>query len=113
MKVFELNSPELDLYVAKVEKIDAEIHERICYLFMRGIEAPWMGEKYSPSTDWSQGGPIIEKEKIRLYYIAQPKMDSQQWSASKLCQRPLRGTTPLIAAMRSFVASKFGDTSDE
>ena len=60
------------------------------------------------STLWQQGGPIIERERIGLTYA-----DSvPSWYAtSQQGKRFLRlGPTPLIAAMRCYVASKLGDT---
>ena len=62
----------------------------------------WPVPEFSPSTDWSQGGPIIEREIVNL------TDDGQQWVAEGhdiICVGP----TPLIAAMRCFVASKLGD----
>jgi hypothetical protein len=63
--------------------------------------------QYSPSTDWSIGGPIIEREKIELV----PSVDGKVWYAESLDRqaRVERCPTPLIAAMRCFVASKLGD----
>lgn len=60
------------------------------------------------STDWSQGGPIIEREKISVIN------QGEQWSADNFADptRPQHlefAPTPLIAAMRCFVASKLGD----
>ncbi len=61
---------------------------------------------YSPSTDWTLGGPIIEQEGIQLH------VDElrTEWLGScwgyPSCQY---GPTPLIAAMRCYVASKLGD----
>jgi hypothetical protein len=60
------------------------------------------------STEWAHGGPIIEREEISCVCYG-------QWIASL----PVDGTgealgyygpTPLIAAMRCYVASKMGDT---
>jgi hypothetical protein len=62
------------------------------------------GKRYSPSTDWAQGGPIIEREGIAL------AKDGHQWMA--MMEEPFFGPTPLIAAMRCYVASKLGDTVD-
>ena len=63
------------------------------------------GEVYSPSTDWAQGGPVIEREKIDVWVHA-----GKQWSASKdKARTEFRSETPLIAAMRCYVASKLGD----
>lgn len=77
------------------------------------------------STDWAQGGPIIEREKIRLDTNDHP--DLWPWVANKLIRWEKRedeemgdwpvyaegvGDTPLIAAMRCFVASVLGDEVD-
>lgn len=69
------------------------------------------------STDWAQGGPIIEREKIDLFTEKQTYPES--WCASvaryqngqRLAGWRLHqyGPTPLIAAMRCYVASKLGD----
>jgi hypothetical protein len=68
------------------------------------------------STVWNDGGPIIEREKINLqYFFKRPKDDHRHeaWSAwSKDGTTEIEGPTALIAAMRCFVASKFGATFD-
>lgn len=59
---------------------------------------------YTPSTDWAQGGPIIDREKIAVDY------DHDVWNAAKYgLDWYVGGPTPLIAAMRCFVLSKLGD----
>ena len=72
---------------------------------------------YCPSSDWATGGPIIEQENMTLMFDE----DGQTYSAyvSLFRQRGMsnrtrwsNGSTPLIAAMRCLVASKFGDTVD-
>jgi len=61
----------------------------------------------TPTTNWAQGGPLIEREKIESYW----HIALECWSAK--CNDHLRyGPTPLIAAMRCFVASKLGDEVD-
>ena len=60
------------------------------------------------STDWTQGGPIIEREKID---VATYRGD---WRAARhvgSVPTPTYGygPTPLIAAMRCYVASVLGD----
>jgi len=64
-------------------------------------------DHFKPSTDWAQGGPIIEREKIT------PHADDDDWVAQawKLVITE-SGPTPLIAAMRCYVASKLGDEID-
>ena len=65
------------------------------------------------STDWAYGGPIIEREKIALEHLhGAGDAGADVWVATR-CESPCvseeHGTTPLIAAMRCYVASKLGD----
>jgi hypothetical protein len=61
-----------------------------------------------PSTDWSQGGPIIEREKIRLDTTW--NFEDGNWSARiDSVGGWWQGDTPLVAAMRCYVVSKLGD----
>jgi len=67
--------------------------------------------------DWAFFGPIIERERIGVQCI--PAGTSQGWWAIKDStfhdrSRPdeTRGDTPLVAAMRCYVASKLGDEVD-
>ena len=62
---------------------------------------------YTPSFDWAQGGPIIERECISLFNC----YGDSEWSASTEGYEH-HATTPLIAAMRCYVASKKGDEVD-
>jgi hypothetical protein len=68
------------------------------------------------STDWAQGGPIIEREKIAVRFepechwlFAPPEAT---WLANYNGVGEWYGPTPLIAAMRCYVASKLGDIVD-
>ena len=64
---------------------------------------------YNPSINWSQGGPIIEREWINVVKAH----DGGCWQAASerwmLDDSPHTGPTPLAAAMRCYVASKLGD----
>jgi hypothetical protein len=66
------------------------------------------------STDWSQGGPIIEREDIGLRRGYSDDGGFDGWVAQVWTQTTVfeDGPTPLIAAMRCYVASKFGDEID-
>lgn len=101
MKTTELTGAALDWAVAKAMGL---IHSnRWTQLHILDPEG------YSPSTDWSQGGPIIEREKIETKYIG----NTFGWRAFlKFNTDPMlcySGLTPLIAAMRCYVASKLGE----
>ena len=64
-----------------------------------------MDDGYNPSTDWAQGGPIIEREEIEITLGSPDK-----WVASIGGEKEIEtGPTPLIAAMRCYVASKLGE----
>ena len=100
MKTSELTGAALDWAVAKCEGYDwmnlNMVHPR------NGL--PCGVIPYS--TDWAQGGPIIEREGIDVSTMR----NSKRWIA-QLDTRVFTGygETPLIAAMRCYVASKLGD----
>lgn len=67
--------------------------------------------RWHPSTEWAQGGPIIDREDIALMG------QSGLWPEPQLAAHPKDGAvfwgpTKLIAAMRCLVASKLGDEVD-
>ena len=74
----------------------------------------------APSTNWAQGGPIIERETITVSDWPSPNWRSGFSIPRKHPTNPKRdpshhshdGPTPLIAAMRCYVASKLGDEVD-
>jgi hypothetical protein len=111
MKTSELTGAALDWAVAnKCEGVlmrwERSTHD----------EAPL---EYSPSTDWAQGGgifvlreQIIEREKIGLKFwgCAWDAMGAYENDDDDVVrQAEGTGETPLIAAMRCYVASKLGD----
>lgn len=67
-------------------------------------------DNFEPSANWSQGGPIIERERVKI----DPRKG--QWEATiwnePCTQNASYGPTLLIAAMRCYVTSKLGDTVD-
>jgi len=64
--------------------------------------APW----YEPSSNWLQGGRIIERERL----LIQPEIGKEgvgnAWYAVSMNGTDSYGHTPLIAAMRCYVASR-------
>lgn len=107
MKTSELQGAALDWAVAKCKGEEIENYGSF------GVAVIATRSMYSPSTDWSQGGPIIERESISI----ERKHDGW-WMASckyHYADDPMYlvlGDTPLIAAMRCYVASKLGDEVD-
>ena len=69
--------------------------------------------RFSPSTDWAQGGLIIEREFMEIRFEHECSWNSSpaqdMWVAVIPYKVKLAGQTPLIAAMRCFVFSKLGD----
>lgn len=101
MKTSELVGTALDWAVAKAKQLDIDTRYRRVYVWTTAER----NDQYEPSTDWFQGGPIIESENIAL-------IPGGEWGAVKGLHSLIPthfGQTPLIAAMRAFVASKLGD----
>lgn len=119
-KTSELIGPALDWAVAKCEGWAVNI--------VRGVSTgrPVVNLIYpkarecAPSTDWSQGGPLIEREGIELLCNLTATQAARfsgganaDWQAFHRSDRRTEARqfakTPLIAAMRCYVASKLGD----
>jgi len=94
MKTSELTDRALGWAVAKCE---AEPRRYISDL-------DWDITGFNPTTNWSQGGPIIERERININDDG-----GDEWKGDDSIGHWGYGPTPLIAAMRCYVASKLGD----
>ncbi|MDR6381772.1 phage protein NinX family protein [Paraburkholderia caribensis] len=134
MKVSELSGAMLDYWVAKIEFADCGCTPRIAnwtdgerYCLYPGAQDGveiYGGSRYCPSTDWSIAGPIIAREGIQISPPESPVHrnggplsgwgESGTWSATIFRKGPQKRTvmwhetSPLVAAMRMFVASRFG-----
>lgn len=88
MKVSDLSGPTLDAWVSKALARPA-------------------GPAYS--SDWEAGGPVIEKERI---HVAPMPGKGWVWCAVVVSETGKgawqEGRTPLVAAMRALVASRYG-----
>lgn len=98
MKTSELAGALLDYWVAEAEGM--------LRMISGGIEDKLGG--YSPSTKWAQGGPIIEREHFYIEWDA-----DGYWIARHPESITYRAESPLVAAMRAFVASRFGSEVNE
>ena len=107
MKTNELVGAALDWAVAEAEGFFKNDMARIT----DGKVDVFYFDGYAPSIDWQQGGAIIEREGINLDNYAK----NPQWSAwtpapeRATGEAQAYGKTPLVAAMRCYVASKLGD----
>ncbi len=105
-----LSGNALNWAVAKSEKQDPVLDNGEVFSFKEV-----MGRKYplrwEPSTNWAQGGVMIEREKITLDY--RPDLNTARpWLATLPSGAEEHGATPLIAAMRVYVSGVLGDSID-
>jgi hypothetical protein len=131
MKTAELTGAALDWAVAKCEGYTGlhKIAGRMPHEPQLGVLPP--RKEYGVmelwelcySTDWAQGGPIIEREKLGVWFSDEVIDEDGNilremcWYCETSCtadngDEPYKcevGQTPLIAAMRCYVASKLGD----
>ncbi|MCA7985176.1 phage protein NinX family protein [Burkholderia vietnamiensis] len=115
MKVSKLGGALLDYWVARAEGIEPS------RLILRD-QPDAVGKmcvrddlfKFNPSESWLLGGPVIGRQKIAIYW------DVDEWVALWHSESSASGTlhargpvmageTALVAAMRCYVASKFGE----
>ena len=97
MKVVDAIGAQLDWMVAKCEG-----DEFVAAPGVNGIGMEYEATRYS--TNWAQGGAIVEREGISIYRM------TSDWSAAYNPSGAAQdGPTPLIAAMRCLVAAKLSD----
>jgi hypothetical protein len=113
VKVSELIGPALDWAVECIESQTVP-SDWACLLAAKSIDISKRWAGYTPSTDWAQGGPILDREKIAIDYDSDWGYDStdsedngDRWIA-QTAGYACYGPTPLIAVMRVYVANKLG-----
>jgi hypothetical protein len=119
VKTADLSGPALDWAVGSVDSVyglqvwhftDGTLDIRFCE---PETEDSPRTLTYSPSTDWAQGGALIEKYTVSIEYgVNQDSFPG--WSAivgpvTYMQEPDAMGGTPLIAACRAIVAAKLGD----
>lgn len=97
VKASELIGAALDWAVAKAEGDDHWTSDRNVDWFA------WRMRNWKPSTDWSQGGPLIDKYRVAF------EDNLGDWFAC-IPGGMANGETHLIASCRAIVAAKLGDT---
>ena len=109
IKTTELQGPALDWAVAKCRDWVAgtTVDDLVSFV----LESSSDEMHFWPSTDWAQAGPIIDLERIAIWFERYDDIDAGLpcWFAAKYGEREYPGSTPLIAAMRAYVAYKLGD----
>jgi hypothetical protein len=108
IKTSELAGAALDWAVAKCEVYPISVwYDEDELPMVRDDEVP----EWQPSTEWAQGGPIIEREWLDITPWPNESDEELQWQCKQhdSIDCVAFGPTPLIAAMRCYVASKLGD----
>lgn len=99
IKTSELTGAALDWAVAKCEQPGYETWRT----------SEWVRQRFHPSTDWAQGGPIMERQGIGATVVS-PSGD-EMWLGANYKGRSVEyGPACLIACMRTYVAAELGDT---
>lgn len=116
IKTSELTGAALDWAVAKAADYLTRLGDhwmlQLPYVGPRINYRPGEKSAFSPSTRWAQGGPLIEQEHISIYPDPCDYTPEFKWSADSPDVFRWGGPTPLVAAMRCYVASKLGDEVD-
>jgi len=114
IRTLDLTGPALDWAVAKCTG-----HQSRCEWMVKegwnawqSYEAAWGNPIPDYSTNWAQGGPIIERELLQVSPEIGKASAGNAWWAVAITPHEAYGPTPLIAAMRCFVSSIMGDEID-
>jgi hypothetical protein len=126
IKTNQLTGAALDWAVAKCEGRRVELNHQ--YTEETKFDGWWQlgPNHWQPlnkySTDWAQGGPIIERERIELKcwdgtwgveegtWVAEVLHEDRRYGG--LMRSEGQGPTILLAAMRCYAASRFGGEVD-
>ena len=123
VKTSKLTGPALNWAVARCEGFESFEFWHTGAVTTRQENGLTITHRYS--TDWAQGGPIVEREGlwVRESAVVSPAVadvmtPDQKWFAyakqyPDSCKNHcLYGSTFLVAAMRCFVTSRLGDEVD-
>jgi len=113
MLIAELEGPLLDYWVGRVlglEELDVDAIEAT--YVREQSEGPGPRVRFSPSSDWTQGGSVVERLNISVIYEPDSAADEPAGTWTAYIQ-PVKdgmfwGARPLIAAMRAAVHHRFG-----
>ena len=103
MLVSELTAEQLDHWVARAQGLESFQGDDGHLYYQPGHNLP--PRRWNPTRYWSQGGPIIEQNRIDLNWDTE---GTQEWSASIDPDVLAHGQSVLEAAMRAFVTLRFG-----
>ena len=107
MRVADLEAPLLDFWVAKAEGL-ADLPEKQGQV--QGLDPGreyYRPSTYHPSTDWSQGGPIVSRQWFEL------ESHLIEWFGPRWPFLQVFSSSPLKWFMRAHVARVFGDEVED
>lgn len=126
IEVSTLTGPLLDYWAGKANGENVGLEQFLtmppqpCAVWLMGANGrpDFTKGEYSPSTNWAQGGPIMEREGISVEIVDKQPI---RWMAVKPHETSNfqedyyygYGGTYLETAIRCFVASKFGPQVEE
>lgn len=119
----ELTGAPLDLAVARAADEPVKVfwgEGCVPSLVLRKTKVSGGPFLFCPSSEWEDGGPIIEQERIELATSGFGRPEGfAGWTAwiggtrdGAAWEKKQHGDTPLIAACRVFVAAKLGEEVD-
>ncbi|WP_237666248.1 phage protein NinX family protein [Burkholderia sp. KCJ3K979] len=109
--VGELTGAVLDYWTGKALGLPVEIEGGQCHLTRVALMIPGVDTRaysvrspFRPSTDWKDGGALIERRRVGVY------PDGGRWMARAESERAGYGVgeTPLEAAARALVVGRYG-----
>lgn len=115
MKTSDLTGAELDYWVvqAMMQTPEGLLQDEVAAARLFKSLGREADTPFKPSTNWAQGGPIIEHKKIMVAW----NVDHWIAGSHETTERPgghiWKGRTALIAAMRVCVAAVFGEEVPE
>ncbi len=118
IRVSELTGAKLDFLVFLADEGEDKVDWGYFFAWDKQND-----DRKSYSTNWAHGGPIIERERIELSYDFKNHTTPNPCFAKLVRKDPnysalqnmhfYSGPTPLIAAMRAYVASVYGEEVDD
>jgi hypothetical protein len=112
MDVADLEGPQLDYWVGRTMGVERLTFDPRDTTYIDKAFDVDVRARYSPSTSWDQGGPIIDLLNISVVFEPDSAADEPvgTWTAyiQPVKDELFWGATALVAAMRAAVHHRFG-----
>lgn len=105
MNTHELAGADLDLAVAVAEglQVEGRYPNGDIWLLGHSVDRDYMPIPFTPSRDWSVGGPLIQKHGLSINKIGDLWFAGPDSRTENGCAHSV-----LVAAMRAIVQAKYG-----